>query len=195
MGSTESDAAKMRHLVEDAQLVPNDAGLALADLVVSTRPWANERVVAVALRSWAERYTHAGTIDSGLQDGASDVAAEMRLIGRWADPPSNADMIGITFHMLHNVAVGRGATEYDLLRDHLVGVPERTLRRYRQRVRDAGGNVGVEPLHDFMASLQYDIDVAALVHQGRTPAAARRWLERHPGKHAKDAPPPRQRRG
>jgi hypothetical protein len=42
-----------------------------------------------------------------------------------------------------------------------------------------------------MVALQYDLDVAGLVRGGRSPSAARRWLERHPDQHAKDAPPPR----
>jgi hypothetical protein len=103
-------------------------------------------------------------------------------------------MLGIVFHMMRNVAMRRAPTEYDLLGDIVRGVPDRTLRRYRQRVREAGGNPGVEALGDFMESLQYDLDLAELVRTGRSRAAARRWLQRHPGSHAKDAPPPRSRR-
>jgi len=54
---------------------------------------------------------------------------------------------------------------------------------------------GIDAFGRFLEhQVQYELDLAALVRGGRKLAATRRWLERHPGMHAKDAPPPRRRR-
>lgn len=190
MTSTEARAAKMRQMIDAAGLVPSEGAFALARLVVSTRPWRDENLVASALRDHAGRYWPDGVLDKGLADGAGLVAEQMRAISL-AGQVSDENMMGIMFGMLHNVARGRQAAAYDLLGDVVRGVPKRTIRRYKQRVREAGGNPGLEALGAFLKSLQFDLDVAELVRRGRTPAAARRWLERHPTKHASDAPPPR----
>lgn len=187
MTDIESDAAKKRQLVEAEYFVPSEASLALADLVVSLRPWRDERRVASALRSWANSYSGEGSLDPGLADGAGAIAQQMRELGGLVEPPDDGPMLSMTFGMMRNVAAGRDPTEYDSLGDHVVGFPARTLRRYKQRAREAEENA----LRLFLAAFQYDLDVAALVHGGRSAAAARRWLERHPGQHAKDAPPPR----
>jgi hypothetical protein len=99
--------------------------------------------------------------------------------------------VGIVNMMLQNVGRARHAREYDTLGDHIKGVPERTLRRYRQLAREAGKDPGLDALPIYFSSLQYRLDLYALINAGRTEAAARRWLERHPGKHASDASPPR----
>jgi hypothetical protein len=187
MTDPESDAAKMRQLVEAEHFVPGEGSLALADLVVSLRPWRDEQRVSSALRSWATRYSGEGSLDPGLADGAGAIAQHMRALGGLLEPLDDGSMLSITFAMLQNVARGRDPTEQDLLVDHVVGIPARTLRRYKQRARESGEN----PLHLFLVALQYDLDVAGLVRGGRSPGAARRWLQRHPGQHAKDASPPR----
>jgi hypothetical protein len=184
----------MRQLVDEAGFVPSEPALALAELIVSLSPCKDEEQVARGLRAWANEHWGEGALEPGLADGAGQVAEHMRLLGMLESPPTDSQMLGIAFHMLRNVAAGRGPTDYDLLGDHIVGFNPRTARRYKQRARAAGLNPGLDALHQFMASFQYDLDVAALVRAGRTPAAARRWLERNPGKHARDAPAPRRPR-
>lgn len=184
----------MRQLVDEAGFVPSDAALAVAELIVSLSPWTDEERVARGLRAWANEHWGEGALEPGLADGAGQVAEHLRLLGMLESPPTDSQMLGIAFHMLRNVAAGRGPTEYDSLGEHIVGLNPRTARRYKQRAREAGLNPGIDALHMFLASFQYDLDYSALVRTGRTPAAARRWLERNPGKHAKDAPPPRRRR-
>lgn len=184
----------MRQLVDEAGFVPSSPMLALAHLIESLSPWTDEEQVSRLLRGWADDHWGDGTLEPGLADGAAQVAEQMRFLGSLPEPPSAGQMLGIAFHMMRNVAAGRGPTEYDSLGDHIVGINPRTTRRYRHRARHQGLNPGLDALHLFMASLQYDLDVAALVRGGRTPGAARRWLERNPGKHAGDAPSPRQRR-
>jgi hypothetical protein len=130
-----------------------------------------------------------------MADGAAEVAIELAVIGRAINSPTDAEAVGIVNLMLQNVALGRGAREYDTLRDHIRGVPARTLRRYRQIASEAGGDPGLDALPIYFESLQYRLDLDGLVLAGRSPAAARRWLERHPGKHASDAPPPRRKPG
>lgn len=183
----------MRQVLESRSIKPSEAGIALGDIVVSTRPWQDEAKVARALRGWATRYWGEGSLDPGLADGAGSVAEQLRYLGLASPPPDDPSMIGITFHLLRNVARGRPATQYDMLGDHVFDVPSRTMRRYRERARAAGDSQGISALHLFLSALQFDLDVAALVQRGRTPGAARRWLERHPGEHAEDAPPPRRR--
>lgn len=186
-------AAKMRQVAFDAGLVRNDAATPLATAVLSNRPWQEEDEFAAALRRWATQHWGEGSLDPGLADGAGEVAAELAVIGRATNPPSDAQAVGIVNLMLQNVGRARAAREYDTLRDHIKGVPERTLRRYRQLAREAGDDPGLDALPIYFASLQYRLDLDAMVNAGRTEAAARRWLERHPGKHASDAPAPRRK--
>lgn len=195
MTNHESTPDRMRQLVDDAGFVPSSTTLALAHLIESLSPWTDEKRVSRSLRGWANEHWSDGVLEPGLADGAAQVAEHMRLLGSLREPPSTGQMLGMAYHMMRNVAAGRGPTEYDTLDDHIVGINPRTARRYGHRARQAGLNPGLDALHLFMASLQYDLDVAALVRGGRTPGAARRWLERNPGMHARDAPSPRQRRG
>jgi hypothetical protein len=188
-------AAKLRQIAFDAGLVPNEAATSLATAVATHRPWQKEDSFAAALRSWATWHWGEGSLDPGLADGAGEVAAELAIIGRATNPPTDSQAVGIVNLMLQNVALGRRPREYDTLRDHVKGVPARTLRRYRQLAREAGEDPGLEALAIYLTRLQQRLDLDALVNGGRTEAAARRWLERHPGKHASDAPPARQRRG
>jgi hypothetical protein len=118
----------MRQLVEAEHFVPSEGSLALADLVVSLRPWRDERRVSSALRSWANRYSGEGSLDPGLADGAGAVAQQMRALGDLREPPDDGPMLSITFGMLQNVALGRDPTEHDVLGDHVVGIPTRQRR-------------------------------------------------------------------
>jgi hypothetical protein len=163
----------------------------LAAILERLRPWTDRTAMERALRQWTQAH---GWPD--LHGREADVAQDLYRLGGevtadgiWnAAPPDTETAAGITAFMLRNVAAGRGATEYDLLGDSVKGVPRRTIRHYRHV------HGGVKALGAFFASLQYDIDLAALVHGGRSEAAARRWLERHPELRAKDAPPPRRHR-
>lgn len=184
----------MRQLVDEAGFVPSGAALALAELIVSLSPWKDEERVAHGLRAWANEHWGAGALEPGLADGAAEVAEHMRLLGDLESPPTADQMLGIAFYMLRNVAAERGPTEYDSLGEHIVGLNPRSARRYKQRARATGLIPGTDAVHLVLASFQYDLDYSALVRAGRTPAAARRWLERNPGKHARDAPAPRRPR-
>lgn len=100
------------------------------------------------------------------------------------------DLAGMAFFMVRNLAAGRTATDYgDIFFEVVRGAPsDRTRRRYRQQWGNDAGRVW------WREELQHYLDVSGLVASGRTPAAARQWLRDNPGKHAKDAPPPRRRR-
>jgi hypothetical protein len=188
-------AAKMRQVAFDANMVPSEAAVSLAIAVIRHRPWRDEATFGAALRNWADEHWWEGALEPRLADGAAEVAAELAIIGRASNPPSDAEALGIVHLMLRNVSLGRGPREYDTLRDHIKGVPARTLRRYRQRARRAQRDPGLDALPLFLESLQYRLDLGALVRGGRTEPAARRWLQRNPSRHASDAPPPRQRGG
>ena len=186
-------AAKLRQIAFDAGLVPNETATELASIVTQHRPWRDETAFAAALRGWANRRWTKGALEPRIADGAAEVAAEMAFIGRSLNPPTDAQAVGMVNLMLQNVALGRGPREYDTLRDHVKLVPARTLRRYRQQARESSRDPGTDALPIYFERLQYELDLAALVHGGRTVSAARRWLQRNPGKHAADAPPPRKR--
>jgi hypothetical protein len=187
-------AAKMRQVAFDAGIVPNETAVALAEVVLKHRPWRDENAFAADLRLWARKHWGHGSLEPRMADGASEVASELSVIGRASNPPTDAQALGMTNLMLRNVALGRGPRQYDTLRDHIRGVPARTLRRYRQQAREGGGDAGVDALPIYFSNLQYRLDLDSLVLGGRSLAAARRWLQRHPGKHASDAPPARTKR-
>ncbi len=170
--------AKMRHSPADDALV---------ELLDGLRPWQDEAAVDHALRDWA---TARGW---SIRD-ASEVAQELRSLGRYdalhieqrgvpdagLDPESIA---GIAAFMLVNVARGRGATDCGM--DAIVGLPERTRRRY----------IATHGIHADTAWMDahfvYDIALAALIRGGRSEQAARAWIRRNPGRRYTDAPPPR----
>lgn len=148
------------------------------------RPWANVADVTVALERWMHRSgwgRQARTISLQLT-----TAEHLRLIGRSDPDIASATIVTIALGMLGNVLHGRDPTDYDMLKRTIQGVPNRTLRHYRQ-------TYGPDAFSRYLASLQQDLDVAALVRAGRSKAAARAWLRANPGKHATDAPPPRHR--
>lgn len=188
-------AARLRQAVVDAGLVPNAAGLDLMEVLDRTRPWADEDEVAKALRRWSDRHWGTGALTPGDADSAAEVATHLAVMGRASNAPSDTQVVGIALHMLINVARGRGPTQSDLLADSVVGVPARTARRYRQLGRGSTDDPSLAAFAQFMQNLQYDLDLAALVRGGRSVGAARRWLQRHPSLHARDAPAPRARRG
>lgn len=167
---------------KNSTFVPSPAADALVQRVEALLPWQDVAAVRRMLAAWSTEYT--GSSIDELR--AHDVAEHLALIGRSTDLPGADDAAAIAFFMLGNVARGREAAEYDLLRDTVKGWPARTLRHYRHL------HGGIDGLGRFLEHrVQYELDLAALVRGGRKVAAARRWLERHPGMHAKDAPPPR----
>lgn len=152
------------------------------------RPWQDEATVATELANWASGRRGSEGLGPGHY---REVAANLRYIGRSSPVQTTEEIDGIAFHMLRNVMAGREATDYGTSFEFILNkdVPSpRTRRRYTKAHGYMGG------LRWMTEQLQYDLDLAALVRGGRSEAAARRWLERNPGKHAKDAPPPRKRR-
>jgi len=156
----------------------------MTDALEQLRPWGNVADVTAALERWMHRSGWGGnarTIALG-----SEVAQHLRAIGHSAPHVPTDQIVFATLVMLGNVVQGRAPTDDDLLRRTIRGVPERTLRHYR-KVH------GPDAFHRYLETLQHDLDVAALVNNGRTIVAARAWLRANPGKHAKDAPAPRRR--
>ena len=102
-------------------------------------PWSRRAAVEHELGEWIASRRAAGA--SGLDTGewAADAVAELAdglwLLGRQDKVPDPDAAAEITIHMLRNVAAGRGATEYDLLGDVVIGIPESSLRRYRDAPR------------------------------------------------------------
>jgi len=149
------------------------------------RPLAND---LDPLRPWADRAAVRGVFEKRLGPGHTDaaeaVAVHLGRIGRARNlgEYSPLDIAAIAFFMLQNVREGRDPVDYGPVIP--VTGPERTVRRWSREY----------PEEKVLRLLQQDLDVAALVRGGRTPKAARRWLQLHPGQHAKDAPPPRKRR-
>jgi len=122
------------------------------------------------------------------------VAAQLQWLGQHAaphrqvhdkpDPGLDRESVaGIAAFMLRNVAQGRAATDYGM--DAIVGLPERTRRRY----------IATHGIHADTAWMDahfvYDIALAALMRGGRSEQAARAWIRRNPGRRYTDAPPPR----
>ena len=159
----------------------------VGELLESLRPWGDEAGVASALAGWGIGRAGCEMLGDGQY---REIAAHLRLIGRSREPITAEQVDGIAFFMIHNLVSGRDVTAYGDGFQYIVGSgspSERTRRRYRKLF---ASGAGWQWMRD---SLQYDLDVAGLVHGGRTRGAARRWLQRNPEKHAKDAPPPRKR--
>ena len=155
----------------------------IGELLEPLRPWTDEAEVARVLARWGEGRKGCEKLADGHY---REVAYHLRLIGRSRTPVTPEHVDGIAFFMIHNLVSDREVTDYGDGFQHIKGAPsERTRRRYRKYF---GSQAGWQWMRD---SLQYDMDVAGLVNGGRSPAAARQWLLRNPGKHAKDAPPPR----
>lgn len=159
-----------------------NATTALADVLGRTRPWADAHATERELTDWWT--THRGPLTGG-ERGPWDVAAVLAAIG--ADPELPADISEMVALMLANVAAGRAPTDYAFL-GTVQGIPARTLREYRHRAGVLG------PLRAVLERVNRRQDLAAMTAAGSSLAAAYRWLERNPGKHAADAPAPRKRR-
>jgi hypothetical protein len=174
-----------REVVEG--FIPGRAMDELVAIVRDCRPWQAEVAVADAFVAWSVRHGPAPLPKLGAIDIAGCLAGLGRLDLR-LNPEIRDDtfVVGIVWYWMANVVRGRGPLEYDLLGDHIDGFPERTMRRWR---RQAGG-ISLQPA---MVRIQRDQDLVGLVRKGYALDTARRWLQRHQGQHAADAPPPRRR--
>jgi hypothetical protein len=158
----------------------------LRDALEQLRPWTGEVAVAAALQTWAESH-HQQPVD---RLGLADVASHLKIIGPMVELPNPDEAAGIAAFMLVNIAKGRDARDYDMLREHVVGIPASTARRYRQWFGEAA-------FSEYMRHIQYEQDLVALMRAGRKLPAARRYLQRHPrtpSMSAYPAPPARRLR-
>jgi len=161
-----------------AKVLHSPADDALVELLDGLRLWEAEAAVDHALRDWANARGWS------IRD-ASEVAQELRGLGRHdtlhikergvPDPGLDRESVaGIAAFMLVNVARGRAATDYGL--DAIVGIPDRTRRRY----------IATHGIHADTAWMDahygYGIALAALVRGGRTEQTARAWIRRNPGR-------------
>ena len=170
-----------------AKVLHSPADDALVELLDGLRLWEAEAAVDHALRDWANARGWS------IRD-ASEVAQELRSLGRYdalhieqrGVPDAGLDresVAGIAAFMLVNLARGRAATDYGM--DAIVGIPDRTRRRYI-------ATHGIHADTAWMdAHLVHDIALAALMRGGRSEQAARAWIRRNPGRRYTDAPPPR----
>jgi hypothetical protein len=150
---------------------------ALVGILRGLRPWTRSDVVRNRLHAWTR-----ANVD---RPGCQDVADEIARIGRaanlleWSD-----DLVADVVHeMLHNVSAGRQPWEHlggSLLDD--TSLPRSTRYRHRED--------GMDYLYQRRSR---EATLRALVVAGRSEAAARRWMQRHPGKRAGEAPPPQSR--
>ena len=180
MTPAENDPAKMRH-----RRHWTDGGaaiLVLEDGLEALRPWTDTAAVASLLQAWLDQVS-GRRVEGGREH---DVAQELRRLGHWEAQLDSESVGGIAFHMLRNVLNRRAPTNYGL--DEVIGLPERTKRRYVEKY-------GVGAVGAVLRRLQYEIDLATLVAGGRSAATARRWLARHPGERPSTASPPRRRGG
>ena len=168
-------------------IMPGPAFDALCEAMLATRPWTDEEATARRLRAWAETYLKTGSLNPGDADGAAEVAAELHVLAQ-REELDDGSAVGATFFMVHNVSLGRPAGREDRVKDtfHGDGIPARSMRQYRSQP-DGWDRV--------KRRIQRELDIAGLMRGGRSEAAARRWLQRNPDKHARDAPAARQRAG
>lgn len=179
------------------------------------RPWTDERAVSAVLLRWVIQRPANQATPAALRS----VSRHLRGIGRDHPSITPEQAAGTVLLMIRNIAARRAPTDYgdgfELIQGD-AGPSDRTKGRYRAAF---GSDAGLAWLRD---SLQQDLDIAALTtcdcrdatrrhgwsdhdaglscrscdcqtFTGRSPNAARRWLERHPTLHAKDAPRPRRR--
>lgn len=183
-------------IIDAAGIVVGPGPKELLSLLQELRPWSDERLVAKRLRSWADWYWGVGALTPRDADGAAEVAAQLSIWGRATNTPDDQQALGIAFLMVRRVARGRPPTGVDPVSDYVHGYPPSTMRRWRKVARDSavdGHDDGGLSLA--LERLQRELDLAGLVRKGYALANARAWLRRNPGKHARDAPPPRRRRG
>ena len=160
MAGQAANAAKMGQWLTDRA-----AQKALENLVAETRPWVDEVDVGRRLSTWVGR-----SLDPL---GCADVAGELARLGKNAtNLPDDPTMAAIAFHMLVNVARGRGPTEADVLGDHTVGVvSERTARRYRS-------DAGRDAITGAVERLQRELDTDGLRRKGLSYSTARKRVYR-----------------
>jgi len=205
------DADKMQ-----GTLVESCPWFGLEPYLEPLRPWRDERLVALALQRWMQRPEpemvlgrsrppRLGERPAVDPTQLREVARHLRRVAA-AEPSIGPNQAaGYAFGMVRNLLASRIATDYGDSFDVITseGPPSRTTRRRyvakaaAERTREKklgrrstvlGGEVWIRD------SLQYDLDVAALVTGGRSVEAARQWLRDNRGKHAKDAPPARRKR-
>jgi hypothetical protein len=144
-------------------------------VIRETRPWSSEVEVARGLLRWA-----GDDVDKFV---CADVAHWLAEIGRHDATGSDLVMALLTRDLLLTALRGWPLREFEWLYEFGAALPARTRRRHRT---DGMGYV--------RSRARRERTLRALVLGGRTESAARRWMQRNPGKPAKDAPPP-QRRG
>lgn len=120
------DASRFKEWIDPTPLID------LSDRLGRTQPWADRTAVERELRDWLDTQ---GAAWQGLKGREADVADGLWLLGRSADLPDSDTAARITFFLFGNAAAGRDPTEYDLLADAIKGLPERSLRRYRDAPR------------------------------------------------------------
>ena len=154
----------------------SDAFDALNDELERLRPWQDQALVRSGLTDWIRAYRPMW-IGRFFIDG---VAEHLASIGQWPQPPDRDSMTGITWFMLVEVSQGREPNDTSLGYEVLQGIPDRTQRADRKQCRETAAQHRIK-------RIQQDLDIAELVRGHRRPQAARAWLRRHPGLHAKDA--------
>lgn len=141
-----------------------------------SRPWLDRALIERELTSWTQRYT-AGVPSLAI----ADVAEELRSFAAKYDLDQDG-IQGFCFLMLQNVIQGREAKKYADPIEQVHGLAPRTKRRYKLQARE--GRHGGDAIGAVFERWRYDVALAAQVRDGKTPAAARRFLERH-GIHAR----------
>lgn len=150
------------------------------------RPWSNSAAVESVLQAWAKEAR-----DQTLSRfQAVDVADELRRLG--FDPtlePGQA--MAIAAFMIANIDAGRNATDYGYgFLGQVVGLNERTRRRYLERARKYLETVGPKHVGDreeqlYVAAklwlarrVHYHHQLWKRVQTGQKKATARRAIER-----------------
>ena len=165
----------------NGRLAPSPAASALVAVLEAHRPWIDRHELARALAAWTRDYSRPALDELQVYD----VAEHLGGLGP-AAPSDPDELAAMAYFMLRNVAAGRGAAEYGDGFELVVGLSPRTIRYYRRRYGAAGYD-------QWLRRLQQDLGIGALAAAGRQPQAARAWLRRHPGEHAKDARPARRK--
>lgn len=177
-------------------LTPAPVWDALVAAVDGLRPWSDVGAVRAAILTWT-RDCSSAPID-GLD--CDVIAKQLKLIGEATNVPDISGRTFVTSASAHGMAslvlrmwadavgVRDGGVLYGTGFEHVDGLSARTIRDYRSRF-------GSDAFHEWLATWQRHLDIAGLVARGRSPQAARAWLRRHPGKHARDAGPPRRING
>lgn len=175
-------------------------GETLAAALAPLRPWSNVPAVEGVLRVWGRDH---GLDVTGQTDIAGEAAEVLANLGRYKrrgapDPNlTDATIADIAAGVMRNLAAGRAQDDYGPL---IVYEPAQARTLRHQRLAAERRLPGARPVDQRAAAeqgrmerLQRTLDIAELVHGGRTRADAQRWLRDNPGCHARDAGPPRPR--